>query len=130
MIFSPADRVYLDMKYDTETPIGLNWAAYIEVRDVYDRDPARVAGDVPARSILGVEAPLWSETIATIRDIEYLAFPRIAAVAELGWSPAERRDWEDFRDRLDAQARRWAALGINFYRSPQIDWRETGDKER
>jgi len=123
LILSPADRIYLDMKYDVETPIGLNWAAYVEVRDAYDWDPATLVEDVPERTILGVEAPLWSETIAGIRDIEYLAFPRMAAVAELGWSPAGRRDWDGFRARLAAQARRWAALGINFYRSPQVDWR-------
>lgn len=123
LIMSPAHRVYVDMKYDTATPIGLNWAAYIDVRDAYDWDPADLAGDVPERAILGVEAPLWSETVATIRDIEYLAFPRMAAIAEIGWSPQQRRDWDAFKDRLAAQARRWAALGINFYRSPQVDWR-------
>ena len=122
LIMSPANRTYLDMKYDVATPIGLNWAAYIEVRDAYEWDPAELVDGVPEAAILGVEAPLWSETIATIRDVEYLAFPRIAAVAEIGWSAAERRDWDDFRDRLGMQARRWVALGINFYRSHQVDW--------
>ena len=123
LIMSPAHRVYLDMKYDTDTPIGLNWAAYVNLRDAYDWDPASLVEGVPDTAILGVEAPLWAETIATIRDIEFLAFPRIAAVAEIGWSPADRKDWFDFRNRLGAQGRRWSALGINFYRSPQIDWR-------
>jgi hexosaminidase len=123
LIMSPAHKAYLDMKYDSATPIGLNWAAYIEVRDAYDWDPAELVDDVPEAVILGIEAPLWSETIATMRDVEYLAFPRIAAVAEIGWSAADRRDWESFRERLGKQARRWAALGINFHRSPQVDWR-------
>lgn len=123
LIFSPAHKVYLDMKYDKGTAIGLDWAAIIEVRDAYDWDPAALVGGVPEASVLGVEAPLWSETIAHMRDVEYLAFPRIAAVAEIGWSPRDRRDWADFRSRLGAQARRWSALGINFYRSPQVPWR-------
>jgi hexosaminidase len=122
LIMSPAHKVYLDMKYDEATPIGLNWAAYIEVRDAYDWEPASLVDDLPESAILGVEAPLWSETIANMRDVEYLAFPRMAAVAEIGWSAAHRRDWDDFRDRLGAQAGRWAAIGINFYRSPQIEW--------
>jgi hexosaminidase len=122
VIMSPAHKAYLDMKYHETTPIGLNWAAYIEVRDAYDWEPASLVNDLPEAAMLGIEAPLWSETIATIRDAEYLAFPRMAAVAEIGWTAADRRDWEDFRDRLGAQARRWAALGINFYRSRQVDW--------
>ena len=43
VILSPANRLYLDMKYDEDTPIGLTWAAIIEVRDAYDWDPATLA---------------------------------------------------------------------------------------
>ena len=81
-----------------------------------------MAAGVPESATLGVEAPLWSETIANIRDVEFLAFPRLAAVAEVGWSAADRRGWESFRDRLGAHGPRWVALGVNFYRSPQIPW--------
>jgi hexosaminidase len=122
VILSPADRVYLDMKYDRATPIGLAWAALIEVRDAYEWDPGEIVPGLPESAILGVEAPLWTETVANIRDVEFLAFPRLAAVAEVAWSPARQRRWEDFRVRLGAQAARWTALGINFYRSPQIPW--------
>ena len=57
-----------------------------------------------------------------MRDVEFLAFPRLPAIAEVGWSPQTARTWEDFRLRLGAQAPRWTALGVNFYRSPQIPW--------
>lgn len=124
VILSPSDRAYLDMKYDTTTVIGLSWAGYTEVRDAYDWDPATLIEGIPESAILGVEAPLWSETLGTIRDFEYLAFPRLPAVAEVGWSPADRRAWEEFRVRLGAQAPRWTALGVNFYRSPQVPWQE------
>ena len=124
LIISPANRAYIDMKYHKQTPIGLDWAAVVEVRDAYDWDPLSIAEGVTEATVLGVEAPLWSETAANIRDIEYLAFPRIAAIAEIAWSPRERRDWNDFRVRLGAQAARWTALGINFYRSPQVPWVE------
>jgi hexosaminidase len=122
VVMSPADRAYLDMKYDTSTPIGLNWAAFIEVQSAYEWDPTTVAPGVPESAILGVEAPIWTETIASIADLEMMAFPRLAAVAEIGWSRADRRGWEGFRARLGAQAPRWSALGINFYRSPQVPW--------
>jgi hexosaminidase len=124
VILSPADKIYLDMKYDRETPIGLTWAAIVEVRDAYDWDPATLLEGVPEASIVGVEAALWTETVANIRDVEFLAFPRLAGVAEIGWSPAARRDWNEYRARLGAHARRWSALGLNFYRSPQVPWRD------
>lgn len=123
IVLSPADRVYVDMKYDKSTALGLDWAALIEVQQAYDWDPATLLDGVPENAILGVEAPLWSETVANMRDVEFMAFPRLAAVAEIAWSPAASRKWDEFRVRLGAQAPRWTALGINFYRSPQVPWR-------
>src|SRR5687767_11162724 len=63
VIMSVANRAYIDMKYDASTPIGLTWAAIIEVKDSYDWDPAATAEGVPESALLGVEAPLWSETL-------------------------------------------------------------------
>jgi hexosaminidase len=51
-----------------------------------------------------------------------MTFPRLPAIAEVAWSPADRREWEDFRFRLAAQAPRWEAMAANFHRSPQIPW--------
>ena len=122
IIMSPANKAYLDMKYHPETVLGLTWAAYIDVDDAYTWDPARVSRDVPESAIVGVEAPLWSETLADIRDVEFMAFPRLATIAEVGWSPADSRAWGEFRRRLGAQGPRWTALGVNFYRSPAVPW--------
>jgi hexosaminidase len=124
VILSPADRLYLDMKYDRYTPIGLTWAGLADVRTSYDWATADLFGGLPEESIAGVEAPLWSETIGTLADVEYLAFPRMPGVAEMGWSQESRRSWEEYRLRLGAQAPRWTALGINFYRSPLVPWQE------
>lgn len=121
-ILSPAHKVYLDMKYDSTTVLGQKWAAYVEVRDAYAWDPAALLPDVGESSIVGIEAPLWSETMVTLPNFEFLAFPRLPAVAEVAWSPQPSRDWDEFRHRLAAHAARWRALGINFYRSPQIPW--------
>ena len=123
VIMSVADRAYIDMKYDEHTPIGLTWAAIIDVKSSYDWDPATAAAGVPESSLLGVEAALWAETLANIRDVEFMAFPRLAAIAEIGWTRQEDRDWDEFRDRLGAQGPRWVALGVNFYRAPEIPWR-------
>jgi hexosaminidase len=123
VILSPASRVYLDMQYDSTTVPGLRWAGYSDVRKAYDWEPATLLAGVPESAILGVEAPLWSETLVTIRDFEFMAFPRLAGVAEMGWSPAAARNWEEYRRRLGAQAPRWAALGLNFHRAPEVPWR-------
>jgi hexosaminidase len=122
LILSPADRIYLDMKYDESTALGLSWAGYVEVRRSYDWDPGDYLAGVPESAVRGVEAPLWSETLRTSEDIEYMAFPRVAGVAELGWSPAVTHDWDAYKVRLAAQAERWEALGISYYRSPQVPW--------
>jgi hexosaminidase len=120
VIMSPANRAYLDQKYDPSTPLGLSWAGYIEVRTAYDWDPGGYLSGVPSEAVLGVEAPLWSETLRSGDDIEFMAFPRLAAIAELGWSTT--RDWESFRVRLGAYGPRWTARGVGFYPSPQIPW--------
>jgi hexosaminidase len=122
VIMSIANRAYLDMKYDATTPIGLQWAGQIGVRTAYDWDPATVAPGVPESRLAGVEAPLWSETAATMDDVEFLAFPRLIAIAEVAWSAAESRNWEAFRRRLGSHGARLTALGVNFYRAPGIDW--------
>jgi len=121
-ILSPADRIYLDMKYDPSTVIGLRWAGLSDPRRAYDWEPTEVFAQIPEASIAGVEATLWSETLGTLDDVEYLAFPRLAGVAELGWSRAADRNWEGFRQRVGAHGARWTALGVNFQRSPSIDW--------
>ncbi|WP_067536864.1 beta-N-acetylhexosaminidase [Nocardia crassostreae] len=123
ILMSPANKVYLDMKYNENSPLGLHWAGYVEVRDAYDWDPATFLQGVSESQIAGIEAPLWSETIRTSDDIEYLAFPRLPDAAEIAWSPRSTHNWENYRQRLAAQAPIWTAQGINFYPSPQVDWK-------
>jgi hexosaminidase len=123
VIMSPADRTYLDMKYDADTPLGLDWAGYVGVRRSYDWDPADRLPGVGEESLLGVEAALWSETLRSLADVQTMTFPRLPAVAEIGWSPRAARDWASFRRRLAAFGSRWAEQGIMFHRSPEIDWR-------
>jgi hexosaminidase len=123
VIMSPADRTYLDMKYDAATPLGLSWAGYVDVYRSYAWDPARAIADVSEDDILGVEAPIWSETLETMGDVESMAFPRLPGCAEIGWSPMMARDWEEYRIRLGAHGPRMEALGVNFHRAKSIPWR-------
>ena len=122
VVMSPANKAYLDMKYNSQTPLGLSWAGFIEVQTAYEWNPGTHVSGVPASAVLGVEAPLWTETIVTLDHIEFMAFPRLPAIAELGWSPWSTHNWDAFKARLGAQGPRWTVMGLDFYRSPQVPW--------
>lgn len=122
VILSPADRLYLDMKYDAATKPGLAWAGHVPVERAYSWNPGAYLAGVPESAVLGVEAPLWTETIATRADWEYMAFPRVLGLAELGWSQAGSLGWEDYRRRLAAQGPRLDAQEVNFHRAPGVPW--------
>jgi hexosaminidase len=123
VISSPASRAYLDMKYDSTTKLGLDWAGYVDVIKAYDWEPTQELDGVNESAILGVEAPLWSETLETLADVEYMAFPRLIGISEIGWSPKTNRDWLEYSERLASHGARLETMGINFYRSPQVPWK-------
>lgn len=125
LIVSPGNHAYLDMKYAPDTPIGHDWAGLIDVRKAYDWDPGTHVAGVPATAVLGVEAPLWTESVTSLADIELLLLPRLPAIAELGWSPRSSHDWASFRDRLAGHGPRWTTAGITFHRAPEIPWPNT-----
>jgi N-acetyl-beta-hexosaminidase len=127
LILSPADAVYLDMKYPSGPALGLTWAdGPTSVERAYSWEPSDVVPGVDEAAILGIEAALWTETVRTAADIDTMAFPRIAAAAEAGWSPATRdsglRTWASFRERVGALGPLWTALGIGFHPSEEIPW--------
>ena len=126
IIMAPSSNAYMDQKYNTSTVIGLAWANHIDMQTAYGWDPATYIAGVPASAILGIEAPLWTETADTLADVDYLAFPRITAYAELGWSPesvtAGSGPFAGFAARVAAQGARWDELGITYYHSAQIPW--------
>ena len=122
VILSPANKLYTDMQYTPETELGLHWAAYIQPDTVYNWNPATLSQTIREQDILGIEIPLWSETIRNITAAMYLAVPRVPTAAEVAWTPQAVRNWDDFRQRIAAHAPRWRLLGINYYPSSQIPW--------
>lgn len=122
LVLSPADRAYIDHKYNEDTPLGLSWAGYVEAQRSYDWNPGSYLEGAPAESVLGVEAPMWSETLETRAQLEFMAFPRLPGIAELGWSPEKTHGWDGYRKRLAQQAPRWDQLGMEYWRSPQVPW--------
>ena len=122
VIMSPADAAYIDMKYDNDQPLGNDWAdGPTTLFESYDWDPASVVPGVGEQQLLGVEAPLWTETLTTIDELEFMAFPRLAAVAEIGWSPAGSKDWSAFAARVESLYDLLDREGVSYYRVPLVD---------
>lgn len=122
VLYSPAKRAYLDMQYDAATKLGLHWAAYIEVDKAYNWDPVTLVPGIQKENILGIEAPLWSETITNMDEIEYMVFPRLPGIAEIGWTPSIKRDWTEYKERLAVHGERFKAMGIDYYKSILVPW--------
>ena len=126
VLMSPAKYAYSDMQYDTASVFGLHWAAYIEVDDAYNWDPATLVPEITRENIVGVEAPLWAETISTEKEAQYLIYPRLPGYAEIGWTQAWMRSWDEYKTRLASHGRRLDIMDINYYRSKLVDWEPEG----
>lgn len=115
LVLSPASRMYLDMRYDAATPMGSDWAGYIDLRRAYEWDPATLL-PVPEDAVAGVEAAIWTENVRTHRDLFGLLLPRLAAAAEVAWSPRARIEYAGFTHRLRRLTPRWDAQGLAWHR--------------
>ena len=122
LLMSPAKKAYLDMSYDSTSSFGLHWAAFIEVDSAYSWNPATYVDGISKENIIGIEAPLWSETISNMDEVEYLLFPRLPGYAEIGWSQETGRNWKEYKVRLGKHAPRFKAMNIDFYRSKLVPW--------
>lgn len=112
-VLSPAPVLYFDNR-QAEGPNEPSGRGQIEtLGDVYAFDPAPASlTEEQGKHIIGVQANIWTEHIREQDNVGYAAFPRAAAVAELGWSPASHHDWNDFRTRMPEELNRYAALGL------------------
>ncbi|HAM09902.1 MAG TPA: beta-N-acetylhexosaminidase [Bacteroidales bacterium] len=124
LLMSPAARAYIDMKYDSTTRIGYTWAGLIEVDKAYNWDPATLEPGIGRENIIGIEAALWTETVTTIEEIEYMTFPRLPGLAEIGWTHSSLRNWDEYKVRLGNHGKRFKAMGINYYPSKLVPWVE------
>ena len=122
VIISPAAKAYLDMQYNSASKLGLHWAGYVEVDTGYNWDPAKLVPGIGRENILGIEAPLWTETVTNMAEIEYMVFPRMPGYAEIGWTAPDMRKWEEYKTRLAAHGERFKALKIDFYPSKLVPW--------
>ena len=124
LIISPAKKAYIDMKYDSLTTLGLQWAGFVEVKTGYDWDPTTLEKEISRDNILGIEAPLWTETIGNRTDLQFMVMPRLPGYGEIGWTPSNMPNWDEYKVRLAEHGKRFKIAGINFYSSKQVPWTE------
>ncbi len=129
VILSPSDRTYLDMKYDSIIKLGLKWAGYVDLDKAYNWNPSTLIPGVSKEDIIGIESPLWTETVTTMDEIEVMVFPRIIGHAEIGWTPDSLRVWDDYKVRLKKHAGRLKIKEINYYPSNLVFGEEEIAKE-
>ncbi|HEX8965373.1 MAG TPA: beta-N-acetylhexosaminidase [Patescibacteria group bacterium] len=126
VVMAPVCHAYIDFSYAYGVPGGAGFVGscpYLSVQNSYSWDPNSDIWKVTDKNILGVEVPLWTETVYSMNDIEYMVFPRAIAMAEVGWSSQNKRNWSDFKNRLGSLGSRLESIGIHFYHSPDINWR-------
>lgn len=129
-VLSPAPALYLDFRQGSgpEEPPGRG--AVISLESVYRFDPLPGPLVHQQSRVLGVQANLWTEHVRTEEDAAYMTWPRAAALAEVGWSPASRLDWESFEARLPAEFIRFRTLGIRFSEDVFAPPRHVGPYDR
>ncbi len=116
-VVSPADHAYMDMKYDSDCPYGLEWATHNPVDDSYNWDPTDYGSK---DQIVGVETCLFTETIATDEALDYMIYPRVLGYAEIGWTAKEDRSWDEYKTRLATHDARLELQGIGYKRDAMI----------
>jgi hexosaminidase len=130
VIMTPNKYVYLDY-YQCE-PEGepLAIGGYLPLERVYSYNPmpAELTPD-EQKYILGVQGNVWTEYIPTTEQMEYMAYPRMFAIAETGWSPERLKDFEEFISRLEILKKRYDAIGINYFKGEYRDLRVQTEKK-
>jgi hexosaminidase len=117
VIMTPGTYLYLDHYQSKEPGQPLAIGGYLPLELVYSYDPMpkELTAD-EQKYILGLQGNVWTEYILNSEHLEYMAFPRAFAIAETGWTPVRRKDFEDFLTRFEAQRERYDILGINYFK--------------
>ncbi|WP_088331596.1 beta-N-acetylhexosaminidase [Lacimicrobium sp. SS2-24] len=118
LVLSPCSYTYLDHGNYNGQPDTYTWCAKegIPLERVYSLMPENY------QQVVGVEAPMWSEKVASDATADNRNWPRLAAIAEVSWTPAQQRDYGAFTQRLSALRAHLDSMGIQYYRAPELGW--------
>jgi len=128
VIMTPFTYVYLD--YYQSEPQGepLAIGGYLPLEKVYSYEPLPQELDTEEQKhILGLQGNLWTEYISTAEYLEYMAFPRAFAIAETGWTPVMKKDFEEFLARFSVLTERYDLMNLNYFKGEYRDLRDRAD---
>ncbi len=114
VIMSPNGTLYFDHYQDIENePLAIGGLTDLE--EVYGVNPTPdELNEKEAKHIIGAQANVWTEYIPTPEHAEYMIYPRLCAIAEVVWTPLEKKNWEDFSFRMKENYNRLMTKGVNF----------------
>ena len=115
VVMAPTTHTYLDYLQSLDPGELPAIGGHLPLETVYGFEPipAELTAGEAAR-VLGTQAQLWTEYLPTPGHVEYMAFPRLTALAEVAWSPSERKNYADFLTRLSTHEQRLQHLGVNY----------------
>ena len=118
LILSPCSYFYLDHGNYNGQPETYTWCRKqgVPMERVYSFNPQKYS------LVTGIEAPVWSEVITSEAALDNRIWPRLAAVAEIAWTPHAARDYQQFKLRLKELKPYFDKEGIQYYRDPQLGW--------
>lgn len=116
VIMTPGGWMYLDKYQGDSKLLPVTIGGYLPLKKVYGYDPIpeRIADD-KKHHILGAQSNIWNEYKYNGNDMEHDIYPRVIALAELNWTPKEKKDYKDFERRIDNQRVRLDMHNINYY---------------
>ena len=122
LILSPCSYFYIDHGNYAGQPQTYDWCRKegVPLARLYGFDPA------PYTTAVGIEAALWTELVHTDEAADNRLWPRLAASAELAWSPARRRSYAGFVQRMGALRAHLDAMGVAYYPEPDLGWATDG----
>lgn len=118
-VMTPTSHMYLDYYQSRASEEPLAIGGYLPLDQVYSFDPHVPNAKPPVqpdnlKNILGVQGNIWTEYMKTFEHVQYMAFPRVCAIAEVGWTPQADRAYPEFLARLETHLQRLQALGVNY----------------
>jgi hexosaminidase len=120
-VMTPGSYTYFNSYQGKEDLEPLAGGGYLPISKVYSYEPVPEGlTSEGEQHILGAQACLWGEFIPSPEQAEYMVLPRIAALAEVVWSPKESRSWPDFSGRLEHQMKRYRAAGYVYAKSAYL----------
>jgi len=115
VVMTPGEYCYLDHYQADPKNEPLTIGGYLTLEKVYGYEPVpAILSKEEAKYILGAQGNVWTEYMKSPEQVEYMVFPRAAALAEVVWSPKGSKDYVNFKTRLNRLTKFYDLLGINY----------------